>query len=86
VNRPEWIDSCSWRDPDCVECGGEGAPCCEPPDHPPPDMACQHCASEPAAAPVPYTAWLDSADNLWIAAGARIELPEGARPLTGEEA
>lgn len=31
MNRSEWVDAETWRDPDCVECGGEGAPCCEPP-------------------------------------------------------
>lgn len=34
VNRSEWTSPDTWRDPDCIECGGEGAPCCEPPDHP----------------------------------------------------
>lgn len=36
VNRSEWLPDDTWRDPDCIECGGEGAPCCEPPDGPPP--------------------------------------------------
>ena len=34
ANRSEWTSPDTWRDPDCIECGGEGAPCCEPPDHP----------------------------------------------------
>lgn len=47
MNRSEWIDSCTWRDPDCIECGGEGAPCCEPPDHPPVDVPdCPPCLHE----------------------------------------
>lgn len=29
-----WTSPDEWRDPNCVECEGEGAPCCEPPDHP----------------------------------------------------
>lgn len=33
-NRSYWLDEHSWADPDCVECDGSGAPCCEPPDHP----------------------------------------------------
>ena len=33
-NRSEWLPDGTWRDPDCIECGGEGAPCCEPPDRP----------------------------------------------------
>ncbi len=36
VNRSVWVDADTWRDPDCIECGGEGAPCCDPPDGPPP--------------------------------------------------
>ena len=32
---PEWLPDGTWRDPDCIECGGEGAPCCDLPDHPP---------------------------------------------------
>lgn len=43
-NRSEWIDPDTWRDPDCVECGGEGAPCCEPPDTPPPRWV--HCSPD----------------------------------------
>jgi hypothetical protein len=35
-NRSYWVDSETWRDPDCIECGGVGAPCCKPPDEPPP--------------------------------------------------
>lgn len=31
---PVWTSPTTWRDPDCVECGGEGAPCCDPPDQP----------------------------------------------------
>ncbi len=34
VNRSVWVDADTWRDPDCIECGGEGAPCCDPPDAP----------------------------------------------------
>lgn len=30
--------------------------------------------------PVPYTAWLDDEDNLWIAT-SHVEPPEGARPV-----
>lgn len=33
-NRSYWLDEHSWADPDCIECDGSGAPCCEPPDHP----------------------------------------------------
>lgn len=29
-----WTSEHEWRDPNCIECGGQGAPCCEPPDHP----------------------------------------------------
>lgn len=36
MNRSYWLDDGTWRDPDCIECGGEGAPCCEPPIDPPP--------------------------------------------------
>jgi hypothetical protein len=32
--RSEWTSPDTWRDPDCIECGGEGAPCCEPPAYP----------------------------------------------------
>lgn len=32
--RAYWTGPDTWCDPDCVECGGEGAPCCEPPDYP----------------------------------------------------
>lgn len=39
MNRSEWVDADTWRDPDCIECGGDGAPCCEPPDGPPPTSA-----------------------------------------------
>lgn len=35
-NRSVWTSSMAWRDPDCIECGGEGAPCCGPPDGPSP--------------------------------------------------
>ena len=38
VSRSEWLPDGTWVDPDCVECGGEGAPCCDPPDHPPPGV------------------------------------------------
>ena len=34
ANRSEWLPDGTWRDPDCIECDGEGAPCCEPPDGP----------------------------------------------------
>jgi hypothetical protein len=34
ANRSEWTSPDTWRDPDCIECGGDGAPCCEPPNHP----------------------------------------------------
>ena len=33
-SRSVWTSPHEWRDPDCVECGGQGAPCCEPPMHP----------------------------------------------------
>lgn len=33
-NRSEWLPDGTWRDPDCIECDGSGAPCCEPPDGP----------------------------------------------------
>jgi len=35
-NRSYWVDAHTWVDPDCVECSGDGAPCCEPPDGPSP--------------------------------------------------
>ena len=34
VNRSYWTSPETWCDPDCIECGGEGAPCCDPPDEP----------------------------------------------------
>lgn len=67
-NRSEWIDACTWRDPDCIECGGEGAPCCDPPDSPPPaDLPpCSFCAAQPEH-PSSAGAWPDPnwADLLW---------------------
>lgn len=30
-NRSYWTSPNTWCDPDCIECDGEGAPCCEPP-------------------------------------------------------
>lgn len=38
MSRAEWLPDGTWRDPDCIECGGDGAPCCDPPDHPPPGV------------------------------------------------
>lgn len=29
-----WTSPDTWVDPTCIECGGAGAPCCDPPDHP----------------------------------------------------
>jgi hypothetical protein len=48
VNRSEWTSPHTWRDPDCIECGGEGAPCCEPPDTPAPaeDPRCRYCGAD----------------------------------------
>jgi hypothetical protein len=37
--RAYWTSPDSWVDPDCIECGGEGAPCCDPPSHPYDDRA-----------------------------------------------
>lgn len=34
--RAHWTSQKTWRDPDCIECGGEGAPCCDPPYGTPP--------------------------------------------------
>jgi hypothetical protein len=31
---PVWTSPETWVDPSCIECGGSGAPCCDPPDHP----------------------------------------------------
>ena len=31
VNRAYYLPDGTWVDPDCFECGGEGAACCEPP-------------------------------------------------------
>jgi hypothetical protein len=36
-HRAYWTSPHEWVDPDCVECDGEGAPCCEPPDEPMPE-------------------------------------------------
>jgi hypothetical protein len=49
-NRSEWTSPDTWLDPDCIECGGEGAPCCEPPDQPAPiDWPARfRCAAEVA--------------------------------------
>lgn len=33
-HRAYWTSSNTWIDPDCFECGGEGAPCCDPPTYP----------------------------------------------------
>lgn len=33
-HRAYWTSPGTWTDPDCIECGGEGAPCCDPPTHP----------------------------------------------------
>lgn len=30
-HRAYWLPDGTWVDPDCRECGGEGAPCCDPP-------------------------------------------------------
>ena len=35
MNRAYYTSPDEWVDPDCTECGGEGAPCCEPPYTPP---------------------------------------------------
>lgn len=34
-HRAYWLPDGTWVDPDCCECGGEGAPCCDPPYLPP---------------------------------------------------
>lgn len=33
-HRAYWTSPTTWIDPDCFECGGEGAPCCDPPTYP----------------------------------------------------
>ena len=34
-HRAYYLPDGTWVDPDCFECGGQGAPCCEPPYFPP---------------------------------------------------
>lgn len=34
-HRAYYLPDGTWVDPDCIECGGDGAPCCEPPYVPP---------------------------------------------------
>lgn len=38
-HRAFWTARHQWCDPDCFECGGEGAPCCDPPVYPYPGRA-----------------------------------------------
>lgn len=33
-HRAFWTSPTTWIDPDCFECGGVGAPCCDPPTYP----------------------------------------------------
>lgn len=33
-HRAYYTSPNTWIDPDCFECGGEGAPCCDPPTYP----------------------------------------------------
>lgn len=33
-HRAFWTSPDTWIDPDCIECGGEGAACCDPPTYP----------------------------------------------------
>jgi len=34
AHRAFWTSPNTWIDPDCFECGGAGAPCCDPPTYP----------------------------------------------------
>lgn len=47
ANRSQWLPDGTWRDPDCIECGGEGAPCCEPPDTPGPPLSAPPTPDQP---------------------------------------
>jgi len=55
VNRSYWTSPDTWCDPDCIECGGDGAPCCEPPDTPHPDLFTPVVPPDPK----PTTRWED---------------------------
>lgn len=51
VNRSYWTGCCEWADPDCIECDGQGAPCCEPPDVEYIGTICAWCAQAPTPTP-----------------------------------
>jgi hypothetical protein len=75
VNRSEWLPDGTWRDPDCFECGGEGAPCCEPPDGPSP------WAGEDAPRVEPLR-WTDELEQLRRAHPTLSAYLDHVKPLT----